>query len=57
MDDSLRHGAQRTTGPPGRVLVRRALLAALGGGLLCLIWIGYSQPGLLMDLANLRYCG
>lgn len=48
---------QDQAGPPGRKLLSRALLAALGGGLLWLVWAGYSQPGLLLQLANLRYCG
>lgn len=35
----------------------RVALAVLAGGLLWLAWVGYAQPGLLLQLANLRYCG
>lgn len=57
MDDSPRNERQIQTGPTGRVLLGRAVLAMLGGGVLWLIWIGYNQPGMLMQLVNLRYCG
>lgn len=40
-----------------RRLGRRLLLAALGAGLLWLAWTGYSQPAMLLQLVNLRYCG
>lgn len=46
-----RAGLWRTT-PLGRIM-----LAIVGGGLLWLAWVGYAQPGLLLQLANLRYCG
>ncbi|MBS1191000.1 MAG: hypothetical protein H6R10_2792 [Rhodocyclaceae bacterium] len=30
---------------------------ALGAILLAAIFVAYQNPGLLLDLANLRYCG
>lgn len=33
------------------------LLAALGVGLLALIFAAYQMPELLLDWANLRFCG
>ena len=57
MDHSARNQVQDRSRPRGGVILFRAMLAALGGGVLWLIWIGYSQPGLLLQLANLRYCG
>lgn len=33
------------------------LLAALGAGLLALIFAAYQMPELLLDWANLRFCG
>lgn len=57
MDNSRRDEAQSQGWSPGRDLLNRAMLAALGGGLLWLAWAGYSQAGLLMQLVNLSYCG
>ena len=33
------------------------LLVALGAGLLVLIFAAYQMPELLLDWANLRFCG
>lgn len=35
-----------------KLVLSAALLA-----LLAVAYLGYSQPGLLLDFANLRYCG
>ncbi len=35
----------------------RALALALLLALLAAAYLGYSQPGLLLDFLNLRYCG
>lgn len=56
MDQDWKDHPQASAGTAGRTL-GRLLLAALGAGLLWLAWIGYSQPGLLLQWANLRYCG
>lgn len=57
MNDLPRNDAHDQTGSAGKVLLGRAVLALLGGGVLWLIWIGYTQPGMLMQMVNLRYCG
>jgi len=57
MDHSPLIVAQGPARPLGRRLARRGLLVAMGGALLWLAWVGYSQPGLLLQFANLRYCG
>lgn len=46
-----------TAGQGRRSPLGRVALAVLAGGLLWLAWVGYAQPGLLLQLANLRYCG
>ncbi len=38
-------------------MARKTMLAILGVLILALIWLGYIQPGLLLEFANLRYCG
>lgn len=57
MDNSPLNVVQEQARPLGRRLARRGLLVAMGGALLWLAWVGYSQPGLLLQFANLRYCG
>lgn len=52
-----RSASNRPPEPPAKRWMSRALLAVLAGGVLWLAWAGYSQPGLLLQLANLRYCG
>jgi hypothetical protein len=34
-----------------------AIAWLIAGGILMLIFLAYQQPGLLIDLVNLRYCG
>ncbi len=57
MDDSSPDDAPGRAGHGWRSPLGRIALALLGGGLLWLAWVGYTQPGLLLQLANLRYCG
>lgn len=56
MVESPSHHLQTRSGALARVL-GRMLGAALAAGLLWLAWVGYSQPGLLLQFVNLRYCG
>jgi len=39
------------------MMTRKTMLAIFGLLMLALIWLGYMQPGLLLEFANLRYCG
>lgn len=60
-DRTMRHASHDPRPSPAQPArhdyMRRVLLALLGGGLLWVAWAGYGQAGLLIQLANLRYCG
>ncbi|MBK8335382.1 MAG: hypothetical protein IPL03_01785 [Sterolibacteriaceae bacterium] len=57
MDDAPPDQRPGRAGQWRRSPLGRVALAVVGGGLLWLAWVGYAQPGLLLQLANLRYCG
>ncbi len=57
MDGSPQDEATGRAGHGWRLPIGRLMLTILAGGLLWLAWVGYTQPGLLLQLANLRYCG
>lgn len=57
MDGSPPDEAPGRAGQWWRSPLGRIALAVVGGGLLLLAWVGYAQPGLLLQFANLRYCG
>lgn len=57
MDGSPPDDASGSAGHGWRSPIGRLMLTILAGGLLWLAWVGYTQPGLLLQLANLRYCG
>lgn len=39
------------------MMARKIVWAILVALILVLFWLGYNQPGLLLEFANLRYCG
>ncbi len=50
-------GGHKWLSTPQATMARKTMLAILGVLILALIWLGYIQPGLLLEFANLRYCG
>ena len=50
-------GGNKWLAKPQATMTRKTMLAILGVLILALIWLGYIQPGLLLEFANLRYCG
>jgi len=42
---------------PREMMARTIVWAILCALLLALCWLGYYQPGMLLEFANLRYCG